>query len=229
MSKKVKVSIFLLTIILIISLILNIIAISRCYGFNYRIVTDVETGIEYLQTENESYPLICEQSVEQGMFTQDTYERLPDLSLASGSTDLSEEGISLFRVYHDNYIFDNSRCGSKQLNTDLTLYFNIIWENSIGHSFYIEQGFSIPALSSETIESIECVCVKENNDPKSFEESFTSTITISGKEDIENFLNNYMEFTIDQYVTDYYIKYYNYDLEEWFDGGDCEKLNSILS
>lgn len=212
--KKEKVIICIISIILLLSVCLNIAFVSAELKNYHRITIDYNTGIEYLHTETDVYMEISQASVNSNYFTKDTLERIEDIHIRA-ATPILENNISAPRkafVWNKVLVPLFEITSNQSGNDDKLFCAKDSWDLNV---YFAHPGFEIPELSIENIEKID-LCVFGSSDHQ----------VILGNEDIKKFFNNYNEIFEKNPSYYCYIKYNNTSYVEWF---DYYKLKQMLS
>lgn len=169
---------------------------------NCKELEDEKTGICYLRVYDNSYPQICSDSGENGLFSADTVNRIDDIYFCPENR-INEDNENSINIISEG-MFVIKKYGFKQVSNCDRVYFYI--DNGRILSIYAREGFELPELKFENIEQINLEYL--NNSAQK---------TIKNSSDIKALIDNPDKYFSQNQITDIYVKYKNYDFEEWYD------------
>ncbi len=204
MKKKYKILVAVFAVLFVISLSLNIKTFVEANGSTYRLVTDKNTRVEYLQTENYSYPLISAESVNAGLFSYETYDRMNYVSLYTGDYVPEDQMDTVSSGHYGDDVFSTFDYGSKQLNDSEKVYFYINWEEQIS-SIYARQGFTMPEVTAENVEYFMW-----------YDPDKDDNVVVDDRNEIDKLFSDPEKYCAENNFEDFDLKYFNYDFTEYF-------------
>lgn len=204
MKKKYKILIAVFAVLFVVSLSLNIKAFVAADRFTYRLVTDTGTGVEYMQTENGAYPLLSAESVNAGLFSSETYDRMNYVSLYPGDYVPEDKMDTVSSGHYGNNIFSTFDYGSKQLNEHEKVYFYINWEDQIS-GIYANSGFTMPEVTAENVEYFMW-----------YDTDKGENVVINDRNEINKLFSDPEKYCAENNFENFDLKYYNYDFTEYF-------------
>ncbi len=200
MKTRVKIFLGILVTVLIIVFLL---VINNHNEYKCKEIIDTDTGISYLYVADNSYPEISLESAELGLFPQSTVDRMDDIYLYNDNL-ISPKESDVYII--NKSTFHGTNYGYKEISENIYLYFQID-DNKI-LKYFACTGFELPELKIENIDHIRVEFIDyTENKPNIIKE----------RSIIESIINNPIDYFANNQISDIYITYKNYNLEEWFD------------